>query len=266
MTKKPYISKEIIKDAVGNEFDLEVYKRYSPSSETTRYEYALYDRDDDQTIPDVIGSFEFFVEDGDEYAKADDVYLDANYRHHNLYRIILDHAKNFFKSIGLKGVMSKGRSRSDDATRSWEKIKTRQEEAPEIYNGHKYIDFYLESKLMTFESYAVSQDIRHKRIEQNRKIAEEEGLRTDGDFIFLYHGTSEGNLKKILKSGKFKMGTWFAKSLEEAQKYAALKGKPATSVYTVYMGSLTYNGYFTSQEDLFYWREGKYAPKGYRES
>lgn len=267
MTNRPYISKEVIKDAAGNEFDLELYKRYNASSETTRYEYSLYDKDDDQVIPDVIGSFEFFVGDNDEYAMTDDVYLDVNYRHHNLYRIILDHAKNYFKSIGLKGVMSKGRSRSEDATRSWEKIKTRQEESPEAYNGRKYVDFYLESRLMTFESYVIAEDIRQKRIAQIKKIAEEENIRTEGDFIFLYHGTSAANMKKILKSGKFKMGTWFAKTLSESEKYAAMKGsKPATSVFVLYMGSLTYNGYFTSQEDLHYWRNGKYAPKGYKES
>mgnify|MGYP003513824588 FL=1 len=152
------IKKEKISTSAGN-FFLELYKRYSPSSGATRYEYALKDADQDEGLPGQVGTFEFLVpDDNSDYAIADDVYLEPPYRNQNLYRTILSHAKDFFKSIGLKGVMSKGRSRSSDATKSWEKIKTRKEESPEIYNGHKFVDMYLENnnsskRIMTFNQF-----------------------------------------------------------------------------------------------------------------
>jgi hypothetical protein len=268
MTNRPYIAQEHIKDSMGNTFDLRLYKRYLPSNEATRYEYSLLDPDNDNVVPEQIGSFEFLVNKNDDYAIADEVYLDVNYRGHNLYRIILDHAKKFFKSIGLKGIMSKGSSRSEDATRSWEKIKTRQEQSPKTY-GTTFTDFFLERKtemkhIELFERYEVPQDVRDARIKTISKIAKEEGLRTDGDFIMLYHGTSRVNMDKIVKSGKLHNGTWFAKTFKEAERYALTKvnspKKSAVEVFFVYMGSLTYNGYFTTQEELLF-KNGKYAPK-----
>jgi GNAT superfamily N-acetyltransferase len=107
----------------------------------------------------------------------------------------------------------------------------------------------------------VPPDIRKKRVEQNSKIAKELGLRFEGDYVQLYHGTSKANLSKIYKSGKFKSGTWFATDLETAQKYAkANHNTSAVDTVWVYMGSLVYNGYFSSQEEL-YFGNNRYSPK-----
>jgi len=253
-----------ISDKDGNEFTVDLYKRYLDSAEATRFTYAL--EDDGEHI----GDFEFLVNDDEEWAIADDIYLDPKYRHHHLYMIILDKARTYFQDIGLKGVMSKGRSRSEDATHTWKKIKTG-EETEEIYNGHKYINYFIECEgpmkhIQVYENYRVPDNTREMMLRTAKDVAKTEGLRTDGDFIFLFHGTTRGHMESINRSGKIKMGTWFATSQEEAMKYARTKGSnPVVDTFAVYMGSLVYNGYFNLQEDVFL-RDGHYAPKDYKES
>jgi len=118
----------------------------------------------------------------------------------------------------------------------------------------------------SFAKGGVTDEAKENRkfyLEQVRKIAKEKGYRTQGDFIFLYHGTNQANHKKIIKSAKYKAGTWFAVDEETARKYgrqSISKGEPVVSIAIVYMGSLYYNGYFSSLEDL-YLQNGKYQPK-----
>ena len=95
-----------------------------------------------------------------------------------------------------------------------------------------------------------------------RKIAKEKGYQTDGDYIVLYHGTSVPNMKKIINSGRLNSGSWLAGDYETAERYAmmASKGKHHVEIMRVYMGSLYYNGYFSTLCDLYY-SEGAYKPK-----
>ena len=102
---------------------------------------------------------------------------------------------------------------------------------------------------------------KKKRILQIREIAKKEKIPTDGDFIMLFHGTSNKNMDSIVKSGKFNSGTWFAKTFDEAKKYANTKvtdtKNSVATVCMIFMGSLTYNEYFTTQEEV-YFKNGKY--------
>lgn len=102
-------------------------------------------------------------------------------------------------------------------------------------------------------------------IETNKKIAKELNIPTEGDYIRLYHGTNDSNFKKILKSNMIKVGTWLAPDYETAFKYANLacskNQKPVVDVMYVYMGSIVYNGYFSTQRDLYRYEGNYYQPK-----
>jgi hypothetical protein len=53
--------------------------------------------------------------------------------------------------------------------------------------------------------------------------------------ITVWHGTNKQNHKKILKSGKFKMGTWFAPDEETARRYALMASKTKKSAVLMYV-------------------------------
>ncbi len=111
--------------------------------------------------------------------------------------------------------------------------------------------------------YTVPDATRKMFLDINRKAAADRNIRTDGDFIFLFHGTSRQNMNKIVNSGMLKSGTWLTPDLDEANRYAYTKGgSPVIDTFAVYMGSLVYNGYFNTQEDLIL-KDGHYAPKNY---
>lgn len=94
-----------------------------------------------------------------------------------------------------------------------------------------------------------------------KKVAKENNILTEGDFIFLYHGTSKSNYTKILKSGKLNSETWLAKDYETSEKYAKMTGgKYVVDLCAVYMGVLSYNGYFSTMCDVFF-KNGRYYPK-----
>lgn len=94
-----------------------------------------------------------------------------------------------------------------------------------------------------------------------KKVARENNILTEGNFIFLYHGTSQSNHKKILKSGKLNLGTWLAKDYETSEKYASMTGSSnIVDLCAVYMGALYFNGYFTTLCDVFF-KNGRYYPK-----
>ena len=82
-----------------------------------------------------------------------------------------------------------------------------------------------------------------------------------GDFLILFHGTSESTLKKIVKSGKFKSGTFFARDYDTAMSYArGLGGKPIVTMAVMYAGALfPTTEYWTSNEEMFQ-RNGTYQP------
>jgi hypothetical protein len=86
-----------------------------------------------------------------------------------------------------------------------------------------------------------------------------------GDYVLLYHGTTKKAMNSIINSGMIRSGTWFATDKETARKYALMKtNRPSeaiVNVFSLYLGSMTDNGYFTTQEDL-YLRGGNYSPKG----
>jgi len=73
-------------------------------------------------------------------------------------------------------------------------------------------------------------------------------------YLTLHHGTSEGNLKKILKSGKFKVNTYFAPDRETALRYAGMTGsKPITTIAVISADGLMFDGnYFYANKDLYF--------------
>jgi hypothetical protein len=85
-------------------------------------------------------------------------------------------------------------------------------------------------------------------------------------FLMLYHGTSQKNHTQILKTNKFKMGTWFTPDREIAEKYAAMTGTRKTMIIyaPIYAGGLFSSGdYFTSNTDL-YFSNSVYAPAAFK--
>lgn len=108
----------------------------------------------------------------------------------------------------------------------------------------------------------VSQTVRDSFSKTTLQKAKRDGVQVHGDFIVVYHGTSEANLKKIVRSGKFKMGSFFASDYDTAMKYATgMSNKPVVTMAIVYSGSvLPSTMYWTSNEDL-YEMGGVYQPK-----
>ena len=108
----------------------------------------------------------------------------------------------------------------------------------------------------------INQTIRDSFTKTTLQKAKKDGLQVQGDFIVVYHGTSESNLKKIVRSGKFNMGSFFASDYDTAMKYAkGMSNKPVVTMAIVYAGSvLPSTMYWTSNEDL-YEMGGVYQPK-----
>lgn len=107
---------------------------------------------------------------------------------------------------------------------------------------------------------ANSDFFKEKTIENAKRL----GATINGDIVYLYHGTSPSNQKKILKSNKLNSGTWFAADMETSRRFGMMaisKGLPSVSIYGVYAGSILPSGdFFTSNEDL-YLKNGVYMPK-----
>ena len=103
--------------------------------------------------------------------------------------------------------------------------------------------------------------IRQHILKQALEQAKLKGISTHGEFLVLYHGTSTSNLKKIVKSGKFNSGTFFAKDHKTAMKYArGLGSKPVVTMAILYAGALfPTTDYWTTNEELFQ-RNGTYQP------
>lgn len=89
-------------------------------------------------------------------------------------------------------------------------------------------------------------------IGNNIHIAKKRGIRTEGEYLMLWHGTNTANAKKITKQHRFKAGTWFAADQETAMKYARMAGgKPQLMMVFIHAGSVLPSGdYWTSQADL----------------
>ncbi len=98
-------------------------------------------------------------------------------------------------------------------------------------------------------------------LKQALEQAKLKGISTHGEFLVLYHGTSTSNLKKIIESGKFNSGTFFAVDHKTAMKYAmGLGSKPVVTMAILYAGALfSTTEYWTTNEELFQ-RNGTYQP------
>lgn len=112
--------------------------------------------------------------------------------------------------------------------------------------------------------FRVPDDIREINVQRNLDISKEHGVETSGEFMKLYHGTSNSNVKKINKSNRFNQWTWFAEDIDTAKLYATRNHGKKSTVLSVwlYAGSILggSDGYWSSQEDL-YNENGKYIPK-----
>jgi len=76
----------------------------------------------------------------------------------------------------------------------------------------------------------------------------------DGEiYILLYHGTNRENSKKILRTGKFKNGTWFSPDIDIARRYSLMTGSKTPVIFNMYikLDSLYISGdYFIAKHDL----------------
>ena len=75
----------------------------------------------------------------------------------------------------------------------------------------------------------------------------------DSIYILLYHGTNRENSKKIIRTGKFKTGTWFTPDLDIAKRYSLMTGSKTPVFFIVYvkLESLYISGdYFVAKYDL----------------
>lgn len=136
-----------------------------------------------------------------------------------------------------------------------------------LIEGDKIYNWMLHPSFALFEQYLEESNNNYDFFINNiKKIAKENNIDTDGDFIYLYHGTNLKNYNAILKSKKFKAGTWFSEKQEVAERFAkqSTNGKIVVMRVKLYMGSLYYNGYFTTQEELYLIKNNEYVPKGYK--
>ena len=102
-------------------------------------------------------------------------------------------------------------------------------------------------------AYAIFED-GQQWLEGNMKLARDRGLRTEGDFILLWHGTSPASMRNIMKTHRFLKHAWFAEDEATARRYGLTKikaGEPAVSMFFVHAGSVLPSGsYWTAQSAL----------------
>ena len=115
-------------------------------------------------------------------------------------------------------------------------------------------------KFTEYISENVSREFNMKNI---KKIAEELNILIQGDYIVLFHGTTVKNINSIRRSGKLNVNTFLTEKLEVAKKYSrqnvSREKDSIVDTFLIYMGSLNYNGYFYTTEELYY-KDGKYIP------
>lgn len=98
---------------------------------------------------DQIGEFEFNAYDGEDYAHVDMVEIHKDtYRSKGVYAAVLNLAKDFFKTKGLKGIYSEGKSRGPMAEKAWNRIENKKIKEVDVNYagiGHaKFNDYILE--------------------------------------------------------------------------------------------------------------------------
>lgn len=121
-----------------------------------------------------------------------------------------------------------------------------------------YIRYITETKIAH-----VPDDVRKANVKRNLEIAKERNIRTDGEFMLLFHGTSNANMKKIHKTNRFNNGTWFGADIETAELYAKRNHGDKSSIDSVFVwaGVLSPSGkYWVSNEEL-YFKNSRYMPK-----
>ena len=77
----------------------------------------------------------------------------------------------------------------------------------------------------------------------------------DKTFLMLWHGTSKSNHTKILKTGKFKVNTYFTNDESIARRYSQMTGsnKPMAMYVSIDADGLYFDGsYFIAKKDLFF--------------
>ena len=122
----------------------------------------------------------------------------------------------------------------------------------------------IESKDMRSQS-EIEEDRQHRIVHIKNELTKL-NIHFNGDFVSLYHGTSPKNYKLILKSNRLNSGTWLSQDMAVARRYALMhlkRGEPIVDLCLVYIGSLYFNGYFSTTEDL-YFKNGRWQPKDLR--
>lgn len=103
------------------------------------------------------------------------------------------------------------------------------------------------------------------RLSDNIALARKRGIQVEGDYLVLWHGTSPANFRAIMRSGKLRMGTWFAQDRETARRYGLMhirRGEPVASMYVVRADAVLPSGdYWTLQCDaVARGASGRYDP------
>lgn len=182
--------------------------------------------------------------------------IDENYRDFKYSLLMMKKMFEFAKerNIDLES--------SGYTSMGWDRVREKLHEMSEEY-GVTLIDNRnrpeFENKIIKFSDFNktnenVNNDFINKQILDYCEKNNIEVRELDGEkYIHLYHGTNMSNYKKILKSGKFLSGTWFAGDLETAKQYgnmATSKGESVVLTQYININSLYFNGYFIAKHDL----------------
>ncbi len=132
-----------VKNNLGKKLSL-VLKNENSYNGRTRYEFSLLD-DSGKNL----GTFEFDVHNGEEYANIEYSKIDHEYQGNGLYKEVLEICKKFFKDKGLKGIFTDGRLRNAASNNAWNKISNKKEVQT---RNDTYKDYVFEH-LKTFEDF-----------------------------------------------------------------------------------------------------------------
>ncbi len=132
-----------VENNLGKKLSLVLSKENSYNGRT-RYDFNLLDDTEKE-----IGTFEFDVPDGEEYANIEYSKIDHVYQGNGLYKEVLEICKKFFKDKGLKGIFTDGRLRNASSNNAWNKILNKKE----IQTRNDVYKDYVFEHLKTFEDF-----------------------------------------------------------------------------------------------------------------
>lgn len=138
-----------IRDKTGTKYEV----KYSIKNlhEQVHYNFKLFDASELK-----VGEFEFDVFSDELYALTDYSNVHYRFQKNGIYTAFLIFAKDFFKTLGLKGIRSEGIHRNAESDAFWSKLKgTKIEEVPATYFGDEngtFLNYTFEHAKYTIEN------------------------------------------------------------------------------------------------------------------